>query len=57
MENKNCEHKKCYWEALTREWYFETVEREYCDPDVRAYGIKYCPWCGKELAKDGKTSS
>ena len=57
MNNIWCKHDKCYWEPLTNEWYFETVEKEYCDPEVRAYGIRYCPWCGKELPEDGKTSS
>lgn len=58
MINKNeCKHDKCWWEPLTHEWYLLTKETEYCDPDYRLYGIKYCPWCGKELPKDGKTSS
>lgn len=54
---EKCNHPKCWWEGLTREWYLETVEKEYADPECRVYGIKYCPWCGEELNKDGKTSS
>jgi len=53
---KKCKHPKCWWEPLTREWYFETIEKEYADPECRAYGIRYCPWCGEELNKDGKAS-
>lgn len=54
MKKIKCKHNKCWWEPLTQEWYFETKEEEYCNPDVRAYGIKYCPWCGIELPKNGK---
>lgn len=54
---KKCEHPNCYWYPLTREWYF--IIHEYNienSPGVRIYGIKYCPWCGKELNKNGKAS-
>ena len=53
---EKCKHKKCWWEPLTREWYLETVEKEYRDPECILYGIRYCPWCGKELSKDGTCS-
>ena len=62
MENKiKCKHGYCYWEPLTKEWYIDTRgekddEDYFNDPDCRIYGIKYCPWCGKELSKNGKTS-
>ena len=56
-EKEKCNHPKCWWEGLTKEWYLETVEKEYVDPECRVYGIKYCPWCGEELSKDGKASS
>ena len=55
MKKMECKHKKCWWEPLTQEWDFETKKEEYCNPDTRVYGIKYCPWCGKELSKNGKT--
>ena len=56
--NKNqCNHKNCWWYPLTGEWYFQTKETECMDPDYIVFGITYCPWCGKELSKDGKTSS
>ena len=51
---KNCNHYNCYWYPLTKEWYFITKETECIDPDYTAFGIKYCPWCGEELDKDGK---
>ena len=52
--DKQCKHRKCWWYPLTQEWYFEIKETECDDPDFRIYGIKYCPWCGIELPKDGK---
>lgn len=54
MDKIKCKHNKCWWYPLTQEWYFEIKETECDDPDVRAYGIKYCPWCGMELPKNGK---
>ena len=51
----NCNHYHCYWYPLTKEWYFITKETECIDPDYTAFGIKYCPWCGEELDKDGKS--
>lgn len=54
MDKIKCKHNKCWWRPLTQEWYLETKETECDGPDFRIYGIKYCPWCGMELPKNGK---
>jgi len=57
---KICKHKKCWYYPLTGEWYLDTRNPNdpradyFIDPDCTLFGIRYCPWCGKELSKDGK---